>query len=93
MSETHRARNTFFYALAVYVVVVWLAARWSKPVVPPWGELRQPPAQCDPYNGLVFELWLKAPALFDLLGLSFAILRHVIEVISVLNPFAGSGCG
>lgn len=86
MSETRQARNLFFYALAAYVAVCWLAANWPKDVVPPETRVPESPDQTDPFGSFFVNLWLNAPQFVNLVLTLLAILAHAFTLIgSALN--------
>jgi hypothetical protein len=94
MSETRRARNAFFYALAAYILVCWLAAKWPNPVAPLAPAAQGALPQSYSLSSLLLELCLKAPRFADLLFPLLTVLAHVLGVItSALNPVVSAGCG
>jgi hypothetical protein len=94
MSETRRARNAFFYALAAYILVCWLAANWPRPDVPLATEVQAGPRPILLSDSFFVNILLSAPRFVDLVFTLLVILGHVFRVIgSALNPLLMVGCG
>jgi hypothetical protein len=92
MSETRQARNLVFYALAAYVLVLYLEARLR--LAAPGPATHEAPTATDVIESFGLQLFLKAQQSVDFVTTLLMIIGYPFKWIGgAFHLFPSAGCG